>query len=165
MKKMIPDLRLSSIFEITPNFLAGRGIKLLLLDLDNTLVPYSGGVPTEEQRRWKNQLRAAGIELCIVSNTKKDHAKRFADIWGVPYVDRAHKPFDDSIETVIKRMKTTNEHTALVGDQIFTDVWGANRAGALSILVKPLVMKNPLHILRYAMETPFRSLCRNTGIS
>ena len=86
---LVPKIRLESIYELTPELLAERGISLLMLDLDNTLAPYSGSAPTERLFRWRDDMLRGGITLFIVSNTKTDRAKSFAAKWQVPYVDAA----------------------------------------------------------------------------
>ncbi len=161
-KVLIPDLKLDSIYDIKPELLKRRNIKLLLMDLDNTISPYSGSEPSKPLIIWKEELLSEGVRLFIVSNTKTDRAKKFAELWGVPYVDCAKKPFSDTIERVIEKMGGKREETALVGDQIFTDVWAGNRAGVLSIVLKPIELVNPLHRLRYWAEALFRILAKKS---
>ncbi len=161
-KVFVPDLKLDSIYDIKPELLSRKNIRLLLMDLDNTISPYSGSEPSESLTRWKEELLSAGVGLHIVSNTKTDRAKRFAGLWGVPYVDCAKKPFSDTIEKIIAKMGGKLEETALVGDQIFTDVWAANRAGILSIAVKPIELRNPLRRLRYWAELLFRAMAKKS---
>lgn len=155
---LIPDMRIDSIFEITPEMLVSRGISLLLLDLDNTLAPYSGDPPSKELFLWKDKLEAAGIQLFIVSNTKTGRARRFAESFGVAFTDRAKKPSRKGILRAIESCGKTAKQTALAGDQIFTDILGANKSGIVSIVVKPLKFLNPLMALRYYIEIPFRLL-------
>ncbi len=157
-KVLVPKLKLDSIYDIKPELLQKKNIKLLLMDLDNTISPYSGSEPSEALKRWKEELISAGVGLFIVSNTRTDRAKRFAGLWGVPYVDHAKKPFSDTVENVIKKMGAKREETALVGDQIFTDVWAGNRAGILSIVVKPIELGNPFRRIRYWGESVFRAM-------
>jgi HAD superfamily phosphatase (TIGR01668 family) len=157
---LIPRLRLGRVTALTPAFLRERGVRLLLLDLDNTLAPYSGPGPTPELFAWKEALLAGGVTPFIVSNTKTERAKRFAALWGVDYVDGAGKPRRRGIETALRRCGAKPEEAALAGDQIFTDVLGANRAGVLSVVTHPLELKNPFYILRYAAELPFRAAGR-----
>ncbi len=160
---LIPRLRVDRALSLTPAFLRERGVRLLLLDLDNTLAPYSGTGPTAELFAWKEALLEGGVTPFIVSNTKTERAKRFAAAWGVDYVDGAGKPRGRGIRAALKRCGAAPSEAALAGDQVFTDVLGANRAGVLSIAVKPLELKNPLYILRYLVELPFRALCRNAA--
>ena len=156
---LVPKIRLESIYELTPELLAERGISLLMLDLDNTLAPYSGSAPTERLFRWRDDMLRGGITLFIVSNTKTDRAKSFAAKWQVPYVDAAKKPRSRGINEALRQCSRQPSQAALAGDQLFTDVLGANLAGLCSIVVKPMELKNPFYILRYGVEIPFR-LCR-----
>jgi len=154
---LIPKFSVKSVFELTPELLTKHGISLVLTDLDNTLAPYSGEAPSDELVGWKNELSAASIDIFIVSNTKTLRAKQFASLWGVPYIDGAGKPSPNAVIRAAESMNKTAGETLLVGDQIFTDVWSANRAGVLSVIVEPLRLKNILYVLRYIAEMPFRS--------
>ena len=155
---LIPDIRIDSVFEITPDVLTSRGISLLLMDLDNTLASYTGNLPSKELFIWKEKLDAEGIKLFIISNTKSERARRFAESFGVPFFKAAKKPSSRCIIRAIESCGMTRERTALVGDQIFTDVLGANLSGITSIIVKPLSLLNPLIAIRYIAEAPFRAL-------
>lgn len=161
-KSLIPDLRLGSVYEITPELLKKMNIGLLMLDLDNTLAPYKGAQPSAELLRWKDAVISSGTEMIIVSNTKTERAKNFASDLGIKYVDHARKPFADTIESVITRMGKEGTVAALAGDQIFTDVWGANRADAFSIIVRPIELNNVFYLLRYSFELIFRAFAKKT---
>lgn len=156
-KVLQPKLKLRTIYDITPSLLGERGVTLLMMDLDNTISPYSGSAPSEALNHWRDELTAAGVSLFIVSNTKTERAKNFAGLWHVPYTDGAKKPFSDTVESVTRRLGKTPNEAALVGDQIFTDVWAANRAGVLSISVEPIELNNPFRRIRYWAELPFRA--------
>jgi len=155
-KKLIPDIKLGSVFEITPELLKKRNISLLMLDLDNTLAPYRDSIPSEKLLKWKDDVLTSGVKLFVVSNTKTLRAKNFSEKLKIPYVDHARKPFTAITLDVMKRCGVPPSSSALAGDQIFTDVWCANNAGILSIIVKPLELKNVFFILRYAAESVFR---------
>ncbi len=157
-EKLVPAVRLGSIFEITPELLHRRNIKLLMLDLDNTLAPYRDSKPSGRLMEWKDGLVSSGVSLIIVSNTKSDRAKNFSADMGIPYVDRAGKPMTKKVLEVMRKMGSKPEESALAGDQIFTDVLCANRAGALSIVVRPLELTNVFFLLRYWAEYVFRRL-------
>lgn len=156
---IIPQIRIDSVLQLTPEFLLSRGISLLMLDLDNTLAPYSGSIPSEELICWKDNMNKAGITLFIVSNTHTDRAKKFAGLWCVPYVNAARKPRAEGINKALVLTGKTAAEAALAGDQLFTDVLGANLAGLRSIVVEPIELKNLFYILRYGIEIPFR-ICR-----
>lgn len=157
-----PDFLFESIHTIDLDRLRARGIKLLLADLDNTLVPYSVKVPTEAVLAWRDKLQAAGVTLFILSNSRKPgRAKRFADALGVPYLGHAGKPKAKGFRQAMEQMKATPAETAIVGDQIFTDIWGGNNAGVTTLMVKPIEFGTVFRLLRYGIETPFR--CQGKG--
>jgi HAD superfamily phosphatase (TIGR01668 family) len=154
---LIPRERYGSIYDIDPNELKRRGITLLLLDLDNTIAAYHITAPDAQLIEWVSELREKGIEPFILSNSRKPtRVDDFARLLGVPFMRRAGKPRSAGFHKAMELMGRRVEETAMVGDQIFTDILGANRAGISSLLVKPILLKNPFHRLRYGFETPFR---------
>lgn len=134
-----PALRANSVLEITPAFLAARAIRGLILDLDNTLVPWHGREVKPEVEAWIHSMHAAEVQLCIVSNTHRPgRLKELAAVLGVQYVPSGGKPRRGGFFRAMDAMGTTAEETAVVGDQVMTDIWGGNRCGLLTILVEPL---------------------------
>ena len=148
------------IYELTGAALAGWGFTLLLADLDNTLVPYGVPLPDARLRAWRDDLAAHGITLFVLSNNRHESRPRvFSDALGIPYIGHAGKPKTPSFYRAMERLGVSKEQTAIVGDQIFTDVLGGNRAGVSTILVEPIRLAgNPGRYLRYAAEWPFRLL-------
>ena len=148
------------IYEITGAALERRGIKLLLADLDNTLVPYGVPLPDERLKACRDDLNAHGVTLFILSNNRHENRPRmFAEGLDVPFIGHAGKPKTPSFLRAMEQMGVTREQTAIVGDQVFTDVLGGNRAGISAILVRPIQLAgNPGRYLRYAVEVPFRLL-------
>ena len=145
---LVPDFYFESIHAIDLARLRARGVRLLLADLDNTLVPYGVHPPTQPVRAWKQALDQAGITLFLLSNSRKPgRAQRFAEALGIPYEG----------QRAMARMGAAPEETAIVGDQIFTDIWGGNRAGVLTLLVHPIQFGTVFRGLRYGLETPFRA--------
>lgn len=157
---LIPDGVYRSVYDLDIRKLAQQGITLLLADLDNTIAAYSVLTPTQEVRDWNERLRWSGIELFILSNSRKPtRARTYAESLGVPFIGHAGKPHAVSFYKAMERMGRVPEQTAMVGDQIFTDVLGAKNAGIPVYLVKPIRLAgNPGRYLRYAVETPFRLL-------
>lgn len=151
-----------SVTSLRPRDLADRGIRLVLADLDNTLVPYGVPLPDEKLKGWRDELAAHGVTLFILSNNRHESRPRtFAQALDVPYIGHAGKPKTASFVRAMEQMGVAPEQTAIVGDQIFTDVLGGNRAGVATILVKPIRLAgNPGRYLRYAVEVPFRLLSR-----
>ncbi len=150
------------IYQITGKALQRRGFKLLLADLDNTLAPYGVPLPDDRLRAWRDDLNAHGVTLFILSNNRKESRPRiFSEALEIPYIGHAGKPKTPSFYKAMEQMGVTREQTAIIGDQVFTDVLGGNRAGVATILVKPIRLAgNPGRYLRYAVEAPFRLLSR-----
>ena len=90
---LLPRVLARSLTELTPRLLEERGIRLLMLDFDNTIVPYTTDVPTGEMISWLRDMRKSGIQLCVVSNSRKDRVRRFCEKYGLDCVTRAKKPF------------------------------------------------------------------------
>lgn len=155
---LIPTYVTKSIYDLSPGALAKGGITLVLADLDNTLTPYEEAMPSPRLRAWKEALEEKGITLFVVSNSRKSRrCPDFCEALGIPYVRHAGKPGVKGFRAALEQAGASPKQAIMVGDQIFTDTWGANRAGIVSVLVRPMAWgKNPGRILRYAIETPFR---------
>ena len=162
---LIADMVCDSIYDVDVLALKAAGIRLLLADLDNTLVPYGVPLPTDRVYAWKEQLEEVGITLFVLSNNRRPNRPRiFSEGLGVPFIGHAGKPSVTGFYKAMERMGVNAGQTALVGDQIFTDVLGGNRAGVTTILVKPIRLAgNPGRYLRYAVEMPFRLLSGRKG--
>jgi len=151
-----------SIAHISPKALADRGIKLVLADLDNTLVPYKVPEPTAEVFSWKQALEAEGIQLFLLSNSRKPtRPGHFAHALGIDFIGHAGKPKKGGYLRALERTGFNRDQVVMVGDQIFTDTLGACRMGIVPLLVEPIRLAgNPGRYIRYAVETPFRALGR-----
>jgi len=158
----IPKYLFDDITKITSDFLTQNGIKFLMLDLDNTVAGYDEHEFAGDIYKWLIEMRTGGTELFLISNTTRTkRIEAFAVSVGVDYIMRSLKP---SPKNLIRAMKTKGfkpDESALVGDQVFTDTLAANRAGIISITVKPRRFTNPVLALRYFAEIPFRALCKN----
>lgn len=154
-----------SVLDIRPEELTRRGITLLLADLDNTLVPYKIPEPTQALKAWKEELAAGGVELFLLSNSRKPgRPGRFANALGIDFVGHAGKPKRGGFLAAMERAGRTSAQTAIVGDQIFTDIWGGRRAGITALLVRPICLAgNPGRYIRYWVETPFRLVGQRRG--
>lgn len=159
-KLPVPDLILNDIYELTPERLKALGIELLLLDLDNTLVPYMVMQPDVRLRNWADSLRHAGIEPFIFSNSRGVRASTFSKALSIEYVAQAKKPKPHQLLQVLAQKGVAPEHAALVGDQIYTDILCAKRAGILAVAVEPIDLTNILYRVRYWAEFPFRRAYR-----
>lgn len=157
---LVPHHIRSSIYDIAPEELERSGVRLLLADLDNTLAAYGQRTASPELHTWKEALARHGVTLFILSNSRKPtRARTFAESLGVPFVGHAGKPKTGAFFRVMERQGVTPEETAIVGDQIFTDIWGGNRSGVHTYLVHPLRLDTVFRRLRFGLETPFRAAC------
>lgn len=137
-----PNAYFNKVEEITIEFLQKNKIKALILDIDNTLIDYSH-VMTESVEKWAKDLKGQGVKLYIVSNTnKKKKVEKVSERLDIPYIFFAKKPLKMGFKKAQKHLKENSENIAVVGDQIFTDVIGGNRARMFTILVDPINEKD-----------------------
>lgn len=167
MLSLLPWKNIGSIYDLSGERLRVMGITFLMADLDNTLCPYGVGVPDEALRQWKEDLEAHGVTLFLLSNSRKPkRPARFAQALGIAYLGHAGKPKAAGFRRAMEEHHVTPGECAMVGDQVFTDILGANRAGVRSILVKPISLKgNPGRYLRYWAELPMRGLSARRKLS
>lgn len=158
----IPDRVYRRVTDIDPAGLAARGVRLLLADLDNCLARYGQAEPEAEVVAWRGRLREAGVALFLLSNSRRPaRVAHYAQTLDMPVLGRAGKPGRAGYRAAMRQMGCTPEETAMVGDQIFTDILGARRVGITALLVEPIELgRNPGRYLRYAVETPFRAAGR-----
>lgn len=137
MRRFCPDHHVPSVSAIEPEILVEAGIKAVLLDLDNTLVAWRGSEVPNHTEEWVDACKRAGLRLCLVSNTRNlPRLKALSNRLGVPYVRGRMKPAKDGFRQALALLKASPEQAVMVGDQLFTDVWGANRMGMRSIWVE-----------------------------
>ncbi len=135
----VPNYYFDTVFEVTPELLTSHGIKGLILDIDNTLVPYEIPEPTEEIRAWLESMWESGIKTSFVSNNHADRVDVFNLTLGCPAFPDSGKPFKKSCQKALNAMGLSGSETAIIGDQVFTDVLaGWNSRLKLAILVKPI---------------------------
>ena len=152
---LLPTVVANALTDLTPQLLRGKDIRLLMLDFDNTVVPYTTSVPTEKMEAWLKEMLATDISLCMVSNSRKDRVKIFCAQYGIDCITHANKPFSKGIHQCLAKYGIPAENCALVGDQIYTDTLGANCAGVQSILVKAIDNHNFWLKARHVLEKPF----------
>ena len=162
---LLPKVRADAVTELTPEYLLGQGIRLLMLDFDNTIVPYTTDTPTEEMSRWLERMLSSDVRLCVVSNSHKDRVKIFCKKQGISCITHAKKPFSKGIRQCLAQFGLPPEQCALAGDQIFTDTLGANCCGVRSILVKAIHNHNFWLKLRHVAELPLIFFARNRRIT
>ncbi len=140
-----PSVYVDSAYEIDYESLYADGYRGLIYDIDNTLVTH--GAPADERSvALFERLKTIGFSCCVISNNKEDRVKMFTDVVHIPYVFDAHKPSVEGYEEAMKRMGTDRSNTIFIGDQIFTDVYGANRTGIPTILVRYIYWKEEIQI-------------------
>lgn len=157
---LLPRYIARELPELSPQWLRQQGIRLLMLDFDNTIVPYTTDIPSKRMEDWIEMMLASDIQICVVSNSKRDRVKIFCEKFGIPCITHAKKPFSKGINACIARFEISKENCALVGDQIYTDTLGANCAGIRSILVTAIDNHTIWLKLRHVAEMPFILLAK-----
>ena len=139
--RFLPDIFMDDIYTLDISGIKSKGIKAMIFDIDNTLVTYDDLHAPDYTRDFFAKLHGAGIKTYIISNNNKRRVKAFSDSMGEPYYAAALKPVKKYLKKACRNMGVSPENTALVGDQLFTDIYGGNRMGMLTILVKPISEK------------------------
>ncbi len=154
LEKLYPGDYVDSVYIIDFEQLAKEGYRGLIFDIDNTLVPH--GEPADEKaKKLFARLRQLGFACCLLSNNKEERVKMFNEEINACYIYKAGKPKADSYLRAMELMGTGRKDTLFIGDQIFTDICGANLAGIRSILVKPIHPKEEIQIvLKRYLEKP-----------
>lgn len=146
LERFYPHHEVDSAYEIDYEALYEKGFRGVVFDVDNTLVPH--GAPADERAvALFKQLSGIGFCTMLLSNNKEPRVKRFHDAVGSAYIYKAGKPKTAGYVTAMERMHTTPETTIFVGDQLFTDIWGAKKAGMETYLVKPIHPKEEIQIV------------------
>ncbi len=146
LDRFFPDRYVASTYVIDFEKLYEEGVRGLIFDIDNTLVPH--GAPADERAvRLFQRLKDIGFRCCLISNNQEKRVKMFNEPIQVDYVYNAHKPSVKNYIRAMEIMGTDRESTVFIGDQLFTDVWGAKRAGIPNILVKPIHPREEIQIV------------------
>ena len=146
LERFYPDEYLDSAYEIDYEKLYAQGYRGVIFDIDNTLVPH--GAPADRRSvELFERLRAIGFSSLLLSNNKEPRVKMFNDEVCSQYIYKAGKPLPANYIRAMALMGTTPETTMFVGDQLFTDVWGAKKAGIRTWLVKPIHPKEEIQIV------------------
>ena len=135
-----------STYVIPFDYYHAQGMQGVIFDIDNTLVPHDAPADGQAVELFE-RLRAMGMKTCLLSNNKEPRVKPFADLVGSCYIHKAGKPGVRGYEKAMELMGTKIENTLFVGDQLFTDVYGAKRVGIHNILVKPIHPKEEIQIV------------------
>ncbi|MBP3494463.1 MAG: YqeG family HAD IIIA-type phosphatase [Oscillospiraceae bacterium] len=159
---LVPDRLYAAYTDITPQMLQSWGIRLLLCDLDYTLAPRSVKRPDGQVLSWVNGMKAAGIEVMILSNNRSSvRVETFCKDMGITYVGHAGKPAKRGYREAMAKAGVSAKETAMLGDKLLTDVLGAKRSGVLALMVEPL--GGPVgawnHVL-HALQAPFKAMAK-----
>ena len=167
---LTPDNMFASYRALTPAYLRERGIDVLIMDIDNTLAPYEQDLPDAHIKAWIGKMQAAGIGLAFVSNNNWERVELFNGEIGIPAFAKSGKPFGKTLRRVIKLYGSDAQHTAMLGDQLLTDVFAGKHIGATALLVPPIkdkttafwrikrALERPV-IKKYARKHPEQAAC------
>lgn len=138
IEKFYPSLKVDKAQDIKLEMLAKNKIKGLILDIDNTLVPEHVAEADQKAVKWIEKLKEAGFKVCIVSNASQKRVVKFNEKLKVYAIHRASKPGRKAFMKAVRLMEIETYETAVIGDQIFTDIYGGNKLNMFTILVKPI---------------------------
>ena len=146
LERFYPDEYWDSAYSIDFEEMRDKGYRGVLFDIDNTLVPHDA--PADERAIGLfARLRELGMAVCLISNNKLPRVEPFAGAVGAQFIENAHKPRVKSYQKAMDLMGCTKENALFVGDQLFTDVYGAKRAGMHAVLVTPIHPKEEIQIV------------------
>lgn len=145
-ERFFPDETVASTYDIDFKGLYEQGYRGILFDIDNTLVEH-GMAASERAVELFVRLREMGFECCLISNNKKERVSSFNEKIGAHMIFNAHKPSKKSYYYAMELMATDKNNTLFVGDQLFTDIWGAKKSGIRNILVKPINKREEIQIV------------------
>lgn len=167
LRNLYPDAYFDSAYEIDYGRLYEDGFRGIIFDIDNTLVTH--GAPADDRAAALfSHLKELGFSCCLLSNNDEPRVKMFNDRVHVSYIYKAHKPSPEGYEKAMERMGTDRDTTVFIGDQIFTDIWGARRAGILALMVKKIWWKEEIQIilkrrLEFFVMAGFRHYVKKCG--
>ena len=146
LEKFYPDAWVDSTYQIDFDRLYERGYRGLIFDIDNTLVPH--GAPADDRAKALfAHLKKLGFFCCLLSNNKLQRVEMFNRDVQVSFIENAHKPSGKNYRRACSLMRTSPDETLFIGDQLFTDVYGARRCGMANVLVKPIHPKEEIQIV------------------
>ncbi|MBQ6542148.1 MAG: YqeG family HAD IIIA-type phosphatase [Lachnospiraceae bacterium] len=147
-KRFYPDERAKSVRDIDYEAFLRRGVRGIIFDIDNTLVPQDAPA-TEETEEFFRMIHALGFRTCVISNNTEERVKPFAERAGSEYVFHARKPLKRSYRKAMAFLGTDPQTTLFVGDQLLTDMFGARRLGIPCVLVEPISLKSDIATVRF----------------
>lgn len=164
LKTFLPTYYFNTVFDIPDSFWSENGISGILFDIDNTLEPYHAKVPSERTIQLFENLKSRGILYAIISNNHKERVEEFASAIPSDFYYESLKPKTENIFLAIEKMNLSKDKVVIIGDQIFTDIWGGKRAGIRSIFVNKLSDNEGFFIkLKRVIEIPFVKYIKKSG--
>jgi HAD superfamily phosphatase (TIGR01668 family) len=161
---LLPTMTADALTDIHPELLLAHGVQLLMLDFDNTIVPYTTNNPTPLMASWLTWVKDCGIRICVVSNSKRGRVRAFCKKYRLNCITHAKKPGKKGILECMEKFDAKPQECMLVGDQIFTDTLAANRCGIKCVLVKAIDNHTFWLKLRGVAELPFRAVAKKRRI-
>ena len=161
---LLPTWRIDDVTQVTTDFLSAQNVRLVMLDFDNTIIPYTTNTPTEPVVLWLRAVADLGITICVVSNSKKNRVRDFCEKFDLHCITHAKKPFSKGIKHCLSQFDIPKNQSILIGDQIFTDTLGGNCAGVRTVLVRSIHNHTFWLKLRHVAEMPFILLAKNRRI-
>ena len=157
MSLLIPTFFINKITDLSPEFIKSHGVTSLLMDIDDTLTYHKDPHVPEKILEFINLMKINNIKIILISNNSKDRAYKFAKKLNLPYISRAFKPAPLGINLALKKLNISKNEAIIIGDQIFTDILGANLLGIKSILVDPFEKNQTAFLkLKRFFENPIR---------
>lgn len=157
MSLLIPTFFINKITDLSPEFIKSHGVTSLLADIDDTLTYHKDPQVPKKILEFINLMKANNIKIVLVSNNSKKRVSEFAKKLNLPYIFRAFKPLPFGINRALKKLNISKYNAMIIGDQIFTDVLGANLLGIKSILVDPFEKNQTAFLkLKRFFENPIR---------
>ena len=157
MSLLVPTFFTDKITDISPSFLKTQGVTSILADIDDTLTYHKDPHVPEKILEFINLMKINNIKIILISNNSKDRASKFAKKLNLPYISRAFKPLPFGINLALKKLNISKYNAMIIGDQIFTDVLGANLLGIKSVLVNPFEKNQTIFLkLKRLFEIPIR---------
>ena len=162
LRLLAPRYRVSAVTELTPARLRTWQIDALMLDLDNTLVYWGQTTPPRAVREWLGEIKRAGIPACVVSNNVTRRKREATATLGLPFAEGRFKPSAAKLRHALAILGTPAARTAMVGDQLFTDVLAGNRLGVPTVLTAPLAPRESIHtrVIRIVERALLAALAR-----
>ena len=140
-QRFAPKQYEKTLMDVDLQFLQEQGIRGIIFDLDNTITPWNEPHISQEVINWFTALRKMGFHACLLSNNGGERVQKAADLLQIEFVCNARKPFKKGYARAMEVLHTKPNETAVIGDQLFTDMWGGNRWGMYTILLEPMAPK------------------------